>query len=144
MKIIHPLLQIAFQVLEIIQTHTSIDLFNPELEKEKQKRTADPVTTDLLGALLSVRSLTQSQCGKYKSFPLIGFFVKLIFMSREHEKLSCNDFRISTCLFGKFLTKSKNKNAHSPKLILRKTLLVGKFFKFPHCVHCCKFFVPIC
>ena len=44
----------ALQVLEIIQTHTSIDLFNPELEKEKQKRTTDPVTTDLLGALLSV------------------------------------------------------------------------------------------
>ena len=90
--LIHPLLQIAFQVLEIIQTHTSIDLFNPELEKEKQKRTADPVTTDLLGALLSVRSLNLSQCGKYKSFPSIGFFVKLSFMSREHEKLSFNYF----------------------------------------------------
>ena len=92
LKITHPLLQIAFQVLEIIQTHTSIDLFNPELEKEKQKRTADPVTTDLLGALLSVRSLNLSQCGKYKSFPSIGFFVKLSFMSREHEKLSFNYF----------------------------------------------------
>ena len=47
----------ALQVLEIIQTHTSIDLFNPELEKEKQKRTTDPVTTDLLGALLSVSTI---------------------------------------------------------------------------------------
>jgi len=41
------------KVLEIIQTHTSIDLFHPDLEKEKQRRTTDAVTTDLLGALLS-------------------------------------------------------------------------------------------
>ena len=90
--LIHPLLQIAFQVLEIIQTHTSIDLFNPELEKEKQKRTADPVTTDLLGALLSVSSPNLSQCENCKNFPSTRFFVKLSYMSLEHEELSFLQF----------------------------------------------------
>jgi len=41
------------KVLDIIHTNSSIDLFTPELEKERQKRLEDPVTTDLLGALLS-------------------------------------------------------------------------------------------
>lgn len=41
------------KVLEIIHTNSSMDLFTPELEKERQKRYEDPVTTDLLGALLS-------------------------------------------------------------------------------------------
>ncbi len=42
------------QVLDILQTTDSINLFSPEVEREKRKRT-DAVTTDLLGALLAVR-----------------------------------------------------------------------------------------
>lgn len=41
------------KVVEILQTTGATDLFSPELDKERQKRLADPVTTDLLGALLS-------------------------------------------------------------------------------------------
>ena len=36
-----------------------IDLFTPKVEEERQKRLEDPVTTDLLGALLSVSYLFQ-------------------------------------------------------------------------------------
>ena len=41
--------------MEILQTSNSTELFAPELEDERKLKTADPVTNDLLGALLSVR-----------------------------------------------------------------------------------------
>ena len=44
--------------MEILQTSNSTELFAPELEDERTKlKTADPVTNDLLGALLSVSPL---------------------------------------------------------------------------------------
>ncbi len=43
----------SLQVLDILQTTDSINLFSPEVERERKKHT-DAVTTDLLGALLSV------------------------------------------------------------------------------------------
>ena len=47
--------------MEILQTSNSTELFAPELEDERKLKTADPVTNDLLGALLSV-SLLLSHC----------------------------------------------------------------------------------
>jgi hypothetical protein len=47
---------IPIQVLEILQSSSSTDLFAPEIEEGQLKKTADPVTSDLLEALLSVRS----------------------------------------------------------------------------------------
>ena len=41
--------------LEILQSSSSTDLFAPEIEEVHLKKTADPVTSDLLEALLSVR-----------------------------------------------------------------------------------------
>jgi len=40
------------KVLDILQANSSNDLFTPELDKERTKKLVDPVTTDLLGALL--------------------------------------------------------------------------------------------
>ena len=39
--------------MDILKTSGSPDLFSPELESERRKQ-RDPVTTDLLGALLAV------------------------------------------------------------------------------------------
>ena len=44
------------KVLEILQSTSSTDLFAPEIEEGQLKKTADPVTSDLLEALLSVRN----------------------------------------------------------------------------------------
>lgn len=52
-----PNLEILFffflQVLEILQSADSANLFSPEVNQERKRHT-DAVTTDLLGALLSV------------------------------------------------------------------------------------------
>lgn len=44
----------SFQVLDVLQNISSGDLFLPELDDERKLKAADPVTTDLLEALLSV------------------------------------------------------------------------------------------
>ena len=40
--------------MEILQNANNKDLFIPELDEERKLKTADPVASDLLGALLSV------------------------------------------------------------------------------------------
>ena len=40
--------------MEILQNANNKDLFIPELDDERKLKTADPVASDLLGALLSV------------------------------------------------------------------------------------------
>jgi hypothetical protein len=44
------------QVVEILKSSSSSDLFNPDVEKGGGTRRQDPVTKDLLAALLAVRS----------------------------------------------------------------------------------------
>lgn len=61
-----------------MQANSSIDLFSPELEKERQKRSADPVTTDLLGALLAVSAIISSamlivSSGYYLTYVVLSF-----------------------------------------------------------------------
>ena len=50
--------------MEILQNANNKDLFIPELDDERKLKTADPVASDLLGALLSV-SCFKTTCYKY-------------------------------------------------------------------------------
>jgi hypothetical protein len=43
------------KVVEILKSSSSSDLFNPDMEKSSGNRRQDPVTKDLLGALLAVK-----------------------------------------------------------------------------------------
>jgi len=52
-------------VVEILKSSSSSDLFNPDVEKGGGTRRQDPVTKDLLAALLAVR--------KFKFIPLFFF-----------------------------------------------------------------------
>jgi hypothetical protein len=50
----------AAQVVEILKATGSPDLFSPELDSDR-KKPRDPVTTDLLGALLAVSTCSALQ-----------------------------------------------------------------------------------
>ena len=63
--------------MEILQTSNSTELFAPDLEDERKLKTADPVTNDLLGALLSVGlCYLISTLSIYKQFTIraLGFY----------------------------------------------------------------------
>ena len=57
-QVVYCLLSTVYcQVVQILRTSGSPDLYSPEIESERRKA-HDPVTTDLLGALLAVRSVS--------------------------------------------------------------------------------------
>jgi len=59
-------------VMEILQTSNSTELFAPELEDERKLKTADPVTNDLLGALLSNSTRDAVSTGRRSSYDVGG------------------------------------------------------------------------
>ena len=114
-----------FKVMEILQTSNSTELFAPELEDERKLKTADPVTNDLLGALLSVSPLL-SHCYviylqaiyhtglglllPYIYFYTSGFFHRFLLNSR---RCKLKFFFLNSRMFAK-LEKISQLNSNNP------------------------------